>query len=64
MKAWTVIGVAHDGELICWDCMTDRERLVAKDIDHDDEINPVFAISEGAEHENCSRCGENLWENS
>ena len=64
MKAWTVLGVVHDGEIICWDCMTERERIVANDEATDDEITPLFASDEGADEETCSRCGECLWEDA
>ena len=64
MKAWTVLGVIHDGEIVCWECMTKRERIVANDQAEDDDISPVFASDEGADYENCSRCGEWLWENA
>ena len=57
MKAWEVLAVAHDGELVCWDCMNDHERAVAQDKETDDEISPLFASSVEGE-ETCGRCLE------
>ena len=64
MKAWEVIGIAHDGELVCWNCMTKEEEKVARDEVNDDEITPVFASDENALDECCSRCGNLLWEST
>ena len=55
MKAWTVLAIAHDGEMVCWDCMTPEEILVAKDEKLSDEISPLFA-SDVEGPETCGRC--------
>lgn len=55
MKAWEVLAVAHDGELICFDCMTEEEREVAEGIRVHDDITPLFAIK-AHENEVCGRC--------
>jgi uncharacterized Zn finger protein (UPF0148 family) len=65
VKAWEVIAVAHDGEIVCPDCYTDAERRVANDAsdendDENEEITPVFASNEIEEDECCGRCGERL----
>jgi len=55
MKAWQVLAVAHNGELVCWNCMTDDEKAVARDEKEIDNISPFFA-SEVAQPEVCGRC--------
>ena len=50
-----VIGVTHDGETVCRDCLTKLEEKVFNDELEIDDINPVFA-SEGS-NADCDRCG-------
>jgi len=60
MKAWDVLAVAHDGELVCWGCMTPEERRSANDKPRpgdDEEISPLFA-SDVQGPETCGRCLE------
>ncbi len=54
VKSFEVIGVTHDGEKVCQDCMTKLEERVANDEIQVDDINPIFA--EDAGDEVCDRC--------
>lgn len=57
MKAWDVLAVATNGELVCWDCMTAHERAVANDKATDDDISPLF-VSDVEQEEVCGRCNQ------
>ena len=59
MKAWEVIGIETDGEPVCPDCYTEKERLVANDQAEDDDITPIFAI-EALEDLTCGRCNSKI----
>lgn len=54
-KSWEVVGVTHDGETVCQDCMTKFEEKVFNDEAESDDINPVFAEDVGGDV--CDRCG-------
>ena len=60
MKAWTVVAIAHDGELVCFDCCSDTERRVWQNQERVDDISVVFASDELEEGEVCGRCLEPL----
>ena len=55
IKSFEVVGVTHDGEAVCQDCMTKLEEKVANDQIEIDDINPIFAESVGDTV--CDRCG-------
>lgn len=56
MKAWEVLAIQHDGEIVCPDCYTAAEQACANDTGECDNMSPVFASDiEGPEY--CSRCG-------
>jgi hypothetical protein len=59
MKAWEVIAVERDGELVCRDCCSDEEKAVWDDsnMNNDAEISVVFASDELEEDACCGRCG-------
>lgn len=59
MKAYEVVGIMNNGEVVCPACMTPEENSVATDEGQVDEITPIFA-GECEEDETCSRCGEKL----
>lgn len=59
MNSYEVVGVAHDGEIVCPDCYTEDEEAAAIDDGTSDEISPIFAQDAG-ETDICSRCGEKL----
>ena len=54
-KAYEVIGVTHDGEKVCQDCMTKLEERVAEEEIQVEDIQPIFA--EDAGDDICDRCG-------
>ena len=60
MKAWTVLAVAHDGEMVCPDCYTPEERSFARDEEdlECDDMSVVFASDEIDDNDVCGRCGE------
>lgn len=60
MKAWEVVAIARDGELVCYDCCSDEEKAVWNDqnMNNDAEISVVFASDEGWQDDNC--CGRCL----
>lgn len=54
-KAFEVIGVNHDGEEVCRDCMTPLEERVADDAIEIPDVEPILA--EDASRLDCDRCG-------
>jgi len=60
LPSYTVLAVAHDGELVCEDCLADEgERAVfydEPDQDDDDGVSPVF-VEELELDDVCGRCG-------
>lgn len=60
MKAWTIVAVTHDGELVCCDCYTPEEQRVADDKKTSDDISVIFANDECVDTDSCSRCGTPL----
>lgn len=61
-KVTEVVGVCHDGELVCWDCMDEKERRVAEDApdaqeicDADGYLSVVF-LGDVYDDDVCGRC--------
>jgi hypothetical protein len=57
MKAWEVIAVAHDGELVCPACYTELERAVVDGMEHG-EVSVIFDSDPLEPGSTCGRCGE------
>lgn len=61
MKANDIVAVAHNGELVCWDCMTRDETIVAqgapgaKIMEEDGYLSPAYA-NELTDEDICGRC--------
>jgi len=62
VKAWEVVAVAHNGELVCPACYTELEQAVVDGMEHG-EVSCIFASDELKPDEVCSRCGEPLMNN-
>lgn len=61
MKAWEVVAIARDGELVCRDCCDDAERRAWEDKEPGNpDITVVFASDEGWQNDCCGRCGNKL----
>ena len=60
MKAWEVIAIAVDGELVCSECAQgfDERRAFVEEVP---DMAPLFASDANGE-ETCGRCGEKLRE--
>jgi len=58
MKAWEVLAVAVDGELVCPDCAKGKDERKAF-VEAVDGISPLFA-SDATGDEVCGRCGEKV----
>jgi hypothetical protein len=63
MKAWEVLGVVHDGELICEDCLVSTKEINAfyDRGEPDNKYTPLF-VSDANGDETCTRCGQLLSE--
>ena len=58
MKAWEVLAIAVDGELVCPDCTANKNERRAFCAEVDD-IAPLFA-SDATGDETCTRCGKKI----
>jgi hypothetical protein len=57
LKAWEVIAITVDGEIVCRGCAKDDEKKAFSE--PVDDIGVVFA-SDANDDETCTRCGERL----
>ena len=53
-KSWEVVGVTHNGETVCQDCLDSHELQVFNEDALDAAISPIFA--ENAGEDICERC--------
>ncbi len=60
MKAWEVIAITVDGELVCPECAQGRDEHKAF-VEEIPDMAPLFASDSNGE-ETCTRCGEKLRE--
>jgi hypothetical protein len=60
MKAWEVLAITVDGELVCPDCAEGRDEHRAF-VEAVDDMAPLFA-SDATGDETCGRCGQKISE--
>lgn len=64
IKAWTVMGIVKDGEMVCEDCLNGQDEVDAFNDTgpQDSGIGVLFASDMGDEPEVCTRCNRPLGE--
>ena len=58
MKAWEVLAITVNGELVCPDCTANKDERLAF-CQAVEDIAPLFA-SDATGDETCTRCGEKI----